>query len=168
MTVYSPEDRSTKRKVPSAPVVRVSTTLPAASSRVTRASSTGRPPPARTVPRSTAPPASSMSWRVSREAWTLTGSAAGRKAGAAGGERVLARDQVGDDVSALAAAAGGGDDLAAHVGEGDGRVPHGCPVGGDDAAREPSGAAEDDVDLDGPVADGDGDGLGLVSMRPPR
>lgn len=40
------------------------------------------PSPARTVPRSTAPPASSMSWRVSREDWTLTGSAAGRKAGA--------------------------------------------------------------------------------------
>ncbi|GAA3293223.1 hypothetical protein GCM10020295_14470 [Streptomyces cinereospinus] len=82
MTVYSPEDRSTKRKVPSAPVVSVSTTLPAASSRVTRASSTGRPPLARTVPRSTEPPASSTSCRVSRAAWTVTGRAAGRKAGA--------------------------------------------------------------------------------------
>lgn len=42
----------------------------------------GRLPPARTVPRSTAPPASSTSWRVSRDAWTVTGSAAGRNAGA--------------------------------------------------------------------------------------
>ncbi len=82
ITVYSPDDRSTKRNEPSAPVVRVSTTLPAASSRVTRASSTGRPPVARTTPRRTAPPASSMSCRVSRAACTLTGRAAGRKAGA--------------------------------------------------------------------------------------
>ncbi len=34
MTVYSPDDRSTNRNVPSGPVVSVSTTLPAASSRV--------------------------------------------------------------------------------------------------------------------------------------
>ena len=165
MTVYSPAARSTKRKGRRPPVVTVSTTLPAASSSVTRASSTGRPPPARTVPRSTAPPASSTSWRVSRDGLDGDGQRGGAERGGAGGEGVLAGHQLGDDVAALASAAGGGDDLAVHVGEGDGGVPDRCAVRGPYPARQAPRAAEDDVQFDGPLADGHGDRLRLVAAR---
>ena len=146
MTVYSPASRSVKAYAPSSPVVAVATTLPAASTSVTRASASGpcgRPhdtlePSARDAAR---PRPGSPRWPP-----TSTGRARGRYPAAFTATVTAPGTSSAKENSPCSPADAGGQHVPAHVGDDDHRVlDRAAGLGGPHQSAQAAGAAQQDV-----------------------